>query len=62
MIEGKHGGVHVFSEVDLVFLRSCASSCLDCDCLCWCDVHKFYCKFGLPLTTFLCSHFVVRKH
>jgi hypothetical protein len=56
----KHGGEHVFSKGDLVFLRSCASVCLGCEFLCWCDVHKFYCKLGLPLTTVLCSRFVAR--
>jgi hypothetical protein len=47
--------VHVFSKNDLIFLRSCASACLGCEFLCWCDVHKFYCVLGLPLTTVSCS-------
>lgn len=55
---GKHGEVHVFTKGDLVFLRSCASVCLACQFLCWCDVHKFYCRLGLPLTVNSCSHFV----
>jgi len=57
---GKDSNEHVFSESDLVFLRSCASSCLGCDFLCWCDVHKFYCRLGLPFTTVSCSRFVAR--
>ena len=57
---GKDGGKHVFSKMDLDFLRSCASTCLDCEFLCWCDVHKFYCRLGLPLTIFPCSRFVER--
>lgn len=56
----KDKDMHVFTKGDLVFLRSCASTCLDCDFLCWCNVHKFYCRFGLPLTMVLCFRFVER--
>jgi hypothetical protein len=56
----KHSGEHVFTKGDLVFLRSCASTCLGCEFLYWCDVHKFYCGLGLPLTTVSCSCFAVR--
>jgi len=57
---GKDGGRHVFSKKDLTFLRSCARTCLDCGFLCWCNVHKFYCKLNLPLTVLPCSRFVER--
>jgi ssDNA-binding Zn-finger/Zn-ribbon topoisomerase 1 len=57
---GKHGDVHVFTKGDLVFLRSCASTCRGCEFLVWCDVHKFYCRLGLSLTTVSCFRFVER--
>jgi hypothetical protein len=56
----KHMDVHVFTDADLVFLRSCAGTCLGCEFLCWCDVHKFYCWLGLSLTSYECSRFAVR--
>jgi hypothetical protein len=58
--EHVHGNVHVFTEGDLVFLRACARACLACESLCWCDVHKFYCKWGLPFVQVPCERFVER--
>ena len=56
----KRGNVHVFTEGDIRFLKLCARGCFNCDCLCFCDVHKFYCRLGLPFVQVPCSQFVAR--
>jgi hypothetical protein len=57
----KSESIHGFTEDDRTFLNACARCCRDCYHLCWCDVHKFYCRLGLPLTNFPCRVFVSRS-